>query len=109
MTASLQIGSDDVQQLIRRIGIEGTWVLLEVDQMRADMVFDNLGHEALHGAACAGDQMHDLLASGLAGERPLDALHLASQAAHAGQQLLLIANRVAHELLWHTPLSYGRS
>ncbi len=54
-------------------------------QMRTHMVLDNLGHQASHGAACAGDQMHDLIATGLALERTLYPLHLTSQAAHAGQ------------------------
>ena len=52
-----------------------------------------------HRAACPGDQVHDLVTPRLAGERPLNSLHLASNAAHARQQFLLIANSMAHGAL----------
>jgi hypothetical protein len=67
-----------------------------VDQMRTHMVFNYFRHEPGHGAACAGDQMHDLLTSRLGFEGPFNPLHLSSNAANACQQLLLVANRVAH-------------
>ena len=72
-------------------------MLIGIDQMRAHMIFDNLGHEARHGTACAGDQVHDLIAPGLALECALYALHLASQSTHAGQQLFLFSNCVTHK------------
>ena len=64
--------------------------------MRAHVILDDLGHQTGHGAAHAGDQVHDLFAAGLAVERPLDGLDLASDAADARQQLLFFADGVRH-------------
>jgi hypothetical protein len=93
---SLQIGSDDVQQLLRRFRFERARMFLRIDQMRAHMIFDDLGHEARHGAACAGDEVHDLLASCLARKSAFYAVDLSPEPADARQQLFLIANRMAH-------------
>ncbi len=71
-------------------------MFLGVDQMGADVVFDDFRHQAGHGAAHAGDQVHDLFAAGFAVERALDRLDLAADAAHAGQQLLLFADGMGH-------------
>ena len=67
-----------------------------VDQMRTHMVFYDLRHEPSHGAARTGDQMHDLLTPRFAHESPFNALHLTANSPYAGQQFLLIANRMAH-------------
>ena len=67
-----------------------------VDEMRADVVFDHLRHQPGHGAARAGDQVHDLLAAGLAIERALDGLDLAADAAHAREEFLLFADGMGH-------------
>jgi hypothetical protein len=71
-------------------------MFLGIDQMREHVIFHDLGHEPRHGAACAGDEVHDLLAPCLIRESAFDALNLSSQAANTRQQLFLIANRVAH-------------
>jgi hypothetical protein len=49
------------------------------------MVLDNLGHEAGHGAARPGNQVHDRLTPSLGFQGPFNALHLPSNAAYAGQ------------------------
>jgi len=69
-----------------------------VNQMRSHMIFHNLRHEPRHGTACAGDQMHDLLASRLGFEGPFNPLYLSPNAADARQQLRLVSNRMAHVL-----------
>jgi|HubBroStandDraft_1064217.scaffolds.fasta_scaffold35063_3 hypothetical protein len=71
-------------------------MFLGIDQMREHVIFHDLGHESRHGAACAGDEVHDLLAPCLIRKSAFDALNLSSQSANARQQLFLIANRVAH-------------
>jgi len=53
-------------------------------------------HEAGGRAAHAGDQVHDLVAFGLAFERALAGLDLSLDAANARQELLLFADGVSH-------------
>ena len=67
-----------------------------IDQMRTYMIFDDFGHQARHGAARTGNQVHDLFTARLACQCSFDALDLAPEAAHASQQLLLFANGMAH-------------
>ena len=105
MAASLQIGADDFEQLLGRVGVQRPGMLLGIDEMRPHVILDHLGHQTGHGAARAGDQMHDLFAAGLAVERALDGLDLAPDAAHARQQLVFFADGMGHADL-HTPLSY---
>ena len=71
-------------------------MLLGIDEMRAHVILDDLGHQTGHGAAHAGDEVHDLFAASLAVERPLDGLDLAPDAAHARQQLVLFADGMCH-------------
>ena len=78
-------------------------MFLRIDQMRPHMVFKNLSHEAGHGAARTGDEVHDLLAPCLIRKSAFDALNLSSQSANARQQLCLIANRVAHARYYGIP------
>jgi hypothetical protein len=60
------------------------------------MVFKNLSHEAGHGAARTGDQMHDLLATRFFRNCAFYAVNLSPKSANARQQLFSIANRMAH-------------
>jgi hypothetical protein len=71
-------------------------MFLRIDQMRPHMVLEDLSHEARHGAARTGDEMHDLLAPRLFGKRAFYAVNLSSKSANARQQLFSIANRMAH-------------
>jgi len=91
-----QIGSNNIHELLGRFHIERSGMLLRIHKMASNVVFDHLSHEPGHGAACARYQMQDLLAAGLAFEGSLNRLHLASHSAHAGQELLLFADRVSH-------------
>src|ERR1700684_930641 len=96
MRHSLQIGANYVQQASGRLGVKGARMSIGVDQMRTYMVLNYFRHEPGHGAARAGDQMHDLLASRLGFESPFNPLHLSSNTAYPCEQLLLVANRMAH-------------
>ena len=71
-------------------------MFLDIDQVRAHMVFDDFRHEPGHCTARARDQVHDLVTPRLAHERPFDTLHLAPNPAHARQELFLIANCMTH-------------
>ena len=61
-----------------------------------EVILDHLRHKPSHSAACARDQVHDLIAPSLIVERALNSLDLAPDAAHARQQLLLLTNGVCH-------------
>jgi hypothetical protein len=65
-----------------------------IDQLRSDVIFDDLGHQASQSAARAGDQVHDRPAVGLDFQRTLDRLDLSAQAADAGEQLKRLAIRI---------------
>jgi hypothetical protein len=67
-----------------------------VDEVGADVVFDDLGHQPGHGAAGAGDQVHDRLAAGFTVEGTFDRLDLAADAADAGEELLFFPDGVGH-------------
>ena len=107
ISVSPQVGTNDVQQLLGRVGVQGFGVLFGVHQVRAHMVFDDLRHQSGHRAARARDQVHDLVTSSFARERPLDTLDLASDAAHARQQFLLLADGVTHSPSCHTYPPYA--
>jgi hypothetical protein len=71
-------------------------MFLGIDQMRAHMILDHLGHQAGHGAAGASQQVHDLFAASFTVEGALDGFHLAPEAAYAGQQFLPFPDRMGH-------------
>ena len=64
--------------------------------MSADVVLDDLGHQAGDGPPHAGDEMHDLVAARFVVECAFDAFDLTSYAAHTRQQLLFFTNCVGH-------------
>jgi hypothetical protein len=74
-------------------------MFLRIHEMRANMVFDDLSHEAGHRAACAGDEVHDLLAPRLVCKGAFDTIDLATNAAHTRQQLLLFPNGMTHSII----------
>src|SRR5438270_8322031 len=103
MVSSLQVGVDHFDQLIRGIRVKRARILLAVDQMGADVVFHHLRHQARYAAANARDQVHDALAAGLLGQRALDRLDLAANAANASEQLFLFPDRMGHDATYRLP------
>ena len=67
-----------------------------IHQMRAHMVFDDLSHQARHGASRAGDEMHNLLAPRLLFKSAFYTVNLSAKPTNTRKQLFLIANCVAH-------------
>ncbi len=65
-----------------------------IHQMRAHVLFHHLDHQPGHGAPGGGDQMHHPVAARLTFQRSLDRLDLAADATDAGEQLLLLLDRV---------------
>ena len=82
---SFQIGADDLKQLLDRIGIQRLRIGFCINEMQADMVFHDFRHKTCHGAARAGDEMQNLLATSVAIERPFDGVYLTFDATNARQ------------------------
>src|SRR3954465_12469485 len=95
-TLLFQVGVNDFDQLLGGVGLERAWIFLWIDQVRTDVVFNHLGHQAGNGAADSGDHVHDPLAPFLILERALDGLDLAADAAHPPEQLFFFTDGVAH-------------
>ena len=103
--SSLEIGSDDPEQLFGGLGVQGVWMLLSIDEMRSDMLFNHFRHQSGDCSAHAGDQVHDLVASRFILERALDRLYLAADASHASQKPLLLTNSMCHSgNIGYTPI-----
>ena len=64
--------------------------------MRADVVLYDFGRQARHSGACAGEQVHDRLTASLAFQSPFYCFDLPANAAHSGQELLLLTDRMRH-------------
>src|SRR5258705_11441442 len=64
--------------------------------MGPHMVLDHFRHQAGDRAPNPDDLVHDLVAAGLTREDTLERLDLPADAAHPGQQLVLLADRVCH-------------
>jgi hypothetical protein len=73
---------DYFDELVRRLGVKRGRIPLGIDEMGANVVLDHLRHQAGNAAADARDHVHDALASGLFGQRPLDRFNLAANAAY---------------------------
>jgi hypothetical protein len=67
-----------------------------INQVRADVILDNLGHQPGHGPTRTGDQVHHLFASCLGIQGALDRLDLSAYAADSRKKLLPIADGVGH-------------
>jgi hypothetical protein len=89
---------DHLDELIGCVGVQRARILLGIDQMGTDVVFDHFGHQAGDPASNAGDHMHDALASGFFGQRSLDRFDLTANSANAREQLFLFPDRVRHDL-----------
>ena len=67
-----------------------------IDQMGAHVILHHFRHQPGHGAAGTGDQVQHGFAAGFGKQGALDRLHLAADAADAGEELLLVAHRMGH-------------
>ena len=91
---SLKIGANDIEQLLGGLAVECLRMLIGIHQMGSNVVLDHLRHQPGHGSARPGDQMHDLIATGLIVERTLDTFDLSSNATHPGEKFLLLRDCV---------------
>src|SRR5260221_12094921 len=88
----LQVGPDDVHQLVGALEADGIRLLAEAEDMAPDVVLDDLGHQTVHGPAGRRDELKDDPAFGLGVERTRDRLDLAADAIDTVQKLRLFAD-----------------
>ena len=89
-----EIGAHHVDQLFGAAHPLAVVPVLGIKDVRANVVFHHLRHEAVHGAARGGDQLQDFCALDLSLQSALDRFNLAAQAAHAIEELALLSDGV---------------
>ena len=89
------IGPQDGEEFLGRLGTRGT-IRLALEEVAAQMMFNQFVGQAANGATDRGDEMHDLSAAGLGQQGALDRVHLPTQATDTGQELGLVVESVGH-------------
>src|ERR1700677_28604 len=83
--ASFEVGLHGLDQLFGAARALG--VLDRIDDVKADMILDHFGHQAVHGPARSDDQVQHGRAALFIFERALDRLDLAADAADPVEEL----------------------
>src|SRR3569832_1740285 len=94
---SLQIGPNYIDQVGRTLGLVGVLLAGGVDDVMADVVFQQLGGEAVDGAAHRGHQHQHVGAAELGFQRALDRLDLSLDAPDPADQLRFVLDGVRHD------------
>jgi hypothetical protein len=102
-----QIGSDDFDQFLADFDGIGPPVAVPFDDVKPDVILQDLAEQAIDRAATGGDPLQNIAAFHLADERPLNRLDLASQATDAMNQFLFLANGMCHGLLRYLTMLTG--
>jgi hypothetical protein len=79
---SSEIGADQVDEVLGYL-LRGERGLARLHHVLADVIFQDLGHEAVDAAADVGDKHEDVGAIGVAAEGALDGIDLAAVASPA--------------------------
>ena len=75
---SLEVAVHDIDQLRCSLGGFVVCPLERVDQVGLDVSFDDFAQQTVDGPATGSNDMHDLLAAGLALQRPFNRIDLAA-------------------------------
>lgn len=98
----LQIRPNDIDDFLGT-GINSSTAGRKFD-VTADMLLKNLRHQSIHCTARRSNQLKHVGALLLLLQRSLDRLYLASNAAHAFEQLFLVPNRMRDKRIYYTPV-----
>ena len=96
MAASLEIGADDIEQLVGCFAVQGTRMLFSINQMGVDVILNHLDHETGEATPCTGNQVHDFFATGFVLQSPFNRFDLTAQSADTGEELAFFVNGVCH-------------
>src|ERR1700736_808422 len=105
--ALLQVGPDDVDQLLGALDSLGLARDGRTCDMGEHVVLDDFRHQCVRRTADSRDLVQDLRAALLRLESPLQRFDLSTQATHAPQQFRLLSDRVTHENSPDTLPGYG--
>lgn len=102
-----QVSADEIDKVLGEFG--GDLLLGAVDEVKTDVVFEHLGHEAVDAAANRGQQHQLVAAVGVALQRALDGVQLPAHLADSLEELHLFTFVVGHRhlLLDNTHPGYG--
>lgn len=100
---------DDLDEIVRRIGVERAWILLGIDQMGPNVVLDHFSHQTGDASAYAGDHVHDAFAFGFLSQRTLDRLDLTFDPTDAAKEFFLFPEGMAHyAYIAYPPILHNR-
>ena len=90
----LQIRADDVHEFVR--GLSARPCRLFGQDVRADVFLEHLRHESIHGTPGGSDELQRRCAAVLRFKGTLDGIHLSADTTDASEQLILVADGMAH-------------
>lgn len=96
LQCSFEIGPDDVNEFACGLGAIGVRVPVQIGNMLADVVLDQLRRQAPDRAADRGDQVQDLATGRVSLQVSLDSLNLPFQAADASQEFDFMLSCMTH-------------
>ena len=96
LARSLEIGSDNAEQLVGSLGVQRVWILLSIDEVRSNMLLNHFRHQSGDRSAHPSDLVHDLFASRLSLKCALDRLYLAADPSDPREESLLFKNGMCH-------------
>jgi hypothetical protein len=94
-----QVGLERFDQFFGTPGTAGVGFMRGVDHVMAYVTLENLGHQALHGAARGSHQMQHLGAALFLIQCAFERINLSADASDAVEQAGFFANRMGHEQL----------
>jgi hypothetical protein len=98
-----QVAANDFDEGLGGIFIEGTRMLLRIDEVMFDMLLDNLSHQAGDRAANPCNEVQHLLTTRLVYKGALDGINQAADSTNARDQFFFMLECMAHELKYSLP------
>jgi hypothetical protein len=88
-TALFEVGADEVDEVLGYF-LRGERGAAGLHHVLTDVVFEDLGHEAVDTAADVGEEHEDIGAVGVAAEGALDGVDLTADALDAGEEFFVL-------------------
>src|SRR4029450_1923650 len=96
MSSLLEVGADSVDQFAGRGGTVSIALTRWIDDVEADVILHDLGHEAVDRAADGRDELQRLRTARLVLQGPLEGVDLSPDTPHAADEFGLLADRMSH-------------
>src|SRR5262249_50319980 len=92
-----EIGPDDGDQLPYGANLFRFWLSVRIDDVKTNMAFEDLGHQAVKRAAGSRDELQYLSAILFLVDGFFDSINLPLEPSHPVDELLLVSNSMSHE------------